>query len=707
MATSLSGVPARVLWVIKGLGPGGAERLLCAAARAHDHERFHIECAYVLPWKDHLAEELERAGVRTHCLSRKRTDWRWPLRLVELVRDGEWDIVHVHSPLPGSVARLAARAMPKAARPRLVSTEHNRWATHRGPTRWLNRFTSRWDDVSFAVTDEVRGSMTGAVAERAETLQHGIDVEATAKAVADRDAVRGELGIGLDEIVVGTAANFRPQKDYPNLLRAARLLADRDVPVRVVAVGQGPQEAETRQLRDDLGLADRVILTGFRDDAVRVMGACDVFTLASQWEGLPVALMEALALGLPVVATNVGGVGEEMHDGVNALLVPPRDPVALADGIERVVIDPLLRERLSAAASARAGDFDVHRAVDRIEAAYADLAPEAANAPAAPNRPPKRRPLPQGLNIREATPDDRPAIIELCRASLGWGDDPRFEQLFSWKHDQNAFGPSYMWVATDGDRIVGLRAFMRWEFVRGGEILRAVRAVDTATHPDYQGKGLFTAMTMHGLDVVKADGIDFVFNTPNDKSRPGYLKMGWQEVGKLPVAIRVASPRAAVRMARSRVASSHWPLDVGLGQPVLDVVSELSASDSSPLDRSTIATNVSTGFYEWRYGADFLGYRAVAGDGGHLVCRVRQRGRTKEFVTLDSPGLDLSSADRIAGRLLRANGLDHALRIGAVDARNGFVPAPGGPVVTWRSVCTEAMPPLPSWCVGMGDVELF
>ena len=107
-------MPARVLWVIKGLGPGGAERLLCAAARAHDQQHFHIECAYVLPWKDHLAEELERAGVKTHCLSRKRTDYRWPLRLAELVRDGEWDIVHVHSPLPGSVARLATRTMRKA-----------------------------------------------------------------------------------------------------------------------------------------------------------------------------------------------------------------------------------------------------------------------------------------------------------------------------------------------------------------------------------------------------------------------------------------------------------------------------------------------------------------------------------------------------------------------------------------------------------------
>ena len=308
-----------------------------------------------------------------------------------------------------------------------------------------------------------------------------------------------------------------------------------------------------------MGLTEQVILTGLREDAVRVMGACDIFTLASQWEGLPVALMEALALGLPVVATSVGGVGEEMQDGVDAVLVPPRDPVALADGIERVAIDPLLRERLSLAAFSRAGDFDVRRAVERVEAAYRDAAPAAAGQPEPQAPRPVRRPLPGGLDIREATLADRSSIIELCRASLGWGDDPRFEQLFSWKHDQNAFGPSYMWVATDGGRIVGLRAFMRWEFVRRGEVLRAVRAVDTATHPDYQGKGLFTAMTMHGLDVIRDDGVDFVFNTPNDKSRPGYLKMGWQEVGKLPVAIRVAGPGGAVRMARSRVASSHWP----------------------------------------------------------------------------------------------------------------------------------------------------
>lgn len=318
-----------------------------------------------------------------------------------------------------------------------------------------------------------------------------------------------------------------------------------------------------------------------------------------------------------------------------------------------------------------------------------------------------RRVVPTGLEIREATPADRPAIIELCRASLGWGDDPRFEQLFSWKHDENAFGPSYMWVATDGDRIVGLRAFMRWEFVRNREVLRAVRAVDTATHPDYQGKGLFTAMTLHGLDVIEADGIDFVFNTPNDKSRPGYLKMGWQEVGKLPVAIRVAGPRGALRVLRSRVASSHWPSEVDFGVPISELVSDLATDRRVATDPAAITTNVSSAFYRWRYGAGFLGYRVVPTDGGHLVVRVRQRGIAEELVVLDSPGLTLSVADRAARRLLRPQGLDHALRIGSSDLRQGFLPAPGGPAVTWRSVCTDAMPPLADWRICMGDVELF
>lgn len=696
----------RVLWVIKGLGPGGAERLLCAAAKAHDHRRLHIECAFVLPWKDHLAEELEQAGVRTHCVSKRRVDRLWPLKLARLVRGGNWDVVHVHSPLPGSVARLATRTMASNTRPILMSTEHNRWSTHRLPTRILNRLTSRWDAVSFAVSDEVHQSMAGPVRAHTETLRHGIDVVATAKEITRRIEIRDELGIGHDEFVVGTVANYRPQKDYPNLFQAARLLADRDVPVKIVAVGQGPQEVEIHQLRMDLGLEDRVILTGFRNDAVRVMGACDAFTLASQWEGLPVAIMEALALGLPIVATAVGGVAEQLTDGVDALFVPPRDPEALASEIARVAADGVLRSVLAARSTERAAEFDVHRAVNRIETAY-KISTVSAGVPSGP-MPVGRKPLTGGLDIRPATPDDRPAIMELCRASLGWSDDPRFEQLFSWKHDQNAFGPSYMWVATDRNRVVGVRPFMRWEFERGAEVLHAVRAVDTATHPDYQGRGLFTALTTHALDEVRDVGVDFVFNTPNDQSRPGYLKMGWKTVGRIPVSVRPARFHHIPKMIRSRVAASHWPLDFRFGLDLCDVVDSLALCLDQSRDPEVLKTRTSAPFLSWRYGADVLGYRVLRHEDGYLFVRLRQRGAGNEFVVLGSIGLSARQITDAATMCARRVKATHILRAGHYAAASGFVPALGyGPILTWHGLNQLAKPHATNWNFDLGDIEIF
>ena len=701
----------RVLWVVKGLGPGGAERLLVAAANAHDGERFQIECAYVLPWKDHLVGELESAGVRTHCLSVCRTDRRWPLRLAKLIRSGDYDVVHVHSPLPGSVARLAARSMRSADRPGIVSTEHNRWETHRLPTRLLNRTTSHWDDASFAVTDEVRESMSGRVGKRAVTLRHGIDVERVAAGRAHRSEVRAEFGIADEEFVVVTAANFRPQKDYPNLLGAARLLADRKVPVRIVAIGQGPQEAEMRALHESLDLADRVILTGFRDDATSVMAACDAFTLASKWEGLPVAVMEALAIGLPIVATNVGGMAEQLTDDVDALLVPSGDSEALAAAIERVATDHELRARLAKAALSRAPEFAVDRTVTEIEATYervARHAPANASTEVAPSARRSSAPRP-ALDIRPAEPDDRDAIITLLQRSLGSDGDPRYPELFAWKHDTNRFGPSPMWVATDGGRVVAFRALMRWEFVRGGKVLRAVRAVDTATDPDYQGRGLFRALTMHGLAKVKADGVDFVFNTPNDQSRPGYLKMGWREVGRLPAAVRFTGPTGALRAVRSRVPADRWSTDLDVGVPVLDWLETAGPAGRlpSPADVRGIRTNVDDEFLTWRFGTLRLGYRVVDDGDSAVIVRARMRGQSKELAVVAEFG-DPRATQRLAARTAKRAGCSYAIRIGHPNPATGYVGLPGGgPTLTWRAVNDAGFPPLSNWAVSLGDIELF
>jgi len=719
-------VAVRVLWVVKGLGPGGAERLLTNLARRHDSREFQIECAYVLPWKDHLAGELEDAGVVTHCVSRTRSDPRWPLALTRLIRSGDFDVVHVHSPLPGSVARVAA--LSASPRPMLMATEHNRWSTHRWPTRLVNSLTSRLDTVDLAVTDEVRSSMTGPARRRARVVRHGVDVEAVASSVVNRAAVRAELGLGADEFVAGTAANFRPQKDYPTLLAAARRLVDDGVPVRIVAVGQGPQENEIRALRDDLGLQDDVLLTGFRRDAVDVLAACDAFVLASAWEGLPVAVMEATAIGLPVVCTAVGGMAEQFTDGVDALLVPPGDPDALARALERVQGDEELRTRLGGAARLRAADFDVGAAAAELEDVYRSFGRPAATTrsdrsrrgstepmpeirPAATTRSDRSRsgstePMPE---IRPATERDHPEIIQLLGSSLGGAADGRRADLFRWKHVDNRFGPSPMWVATDEGRIVAFRALLRWEFVRGGETVRAVRAVDTATHPDHQGRGLFRRLTLHGLAEMKRDGVDWVFNTPNDQSRPGYLSMGWREVGRLPAAVHFTSPTGLVRAARSRVPAERWsePLDVGV-----DVEEWLAGGGpagrwGTPTDVRDIRTALDEDYLAWRFPSTLLGYRVVEDDQAAAVVRLRRRGTSTELVLAEGFGPQ-REVDRVVAAAARAAEASYTVRLGAPQMSSMVLRLPGGgPVLTWRGVCTEGMPPLPNWSLTMGDVELF
>jgi|GEM_PF-255120 len=704
----------RVLWVVKGLGPGGAERLLVAAAGATERARFSIECAYVLPWKDHLAGELERAGVRTSCLSRVRRDPLWPVRLVRLVRSGGWDVVHVHSPLPGSVARIAARSMPEDRRPGVVSTEHNQWGTHAMGTRVLERWTSRWDTTTFAVTDEVRGSMSGAAADRAVTLRHGIDVERVAAARVERAGVRSELGLAEDELVVGTVANYRPQKDYPTLLRAVRELADRGVRMSLVAVGQGPQAAEIEALVDELDIRDRVVLTGFRPDAVRVMAGCDVFTLASGWEGLPVALMEALALGLPVVATAVGGVAEELRDGLDALLVPPHDPVALASALEQVLTDSELRRALAAASRARAVEYDARRATEVIERAYGQAAraepPVPAPAPSAARRSGGRaEPAAPDVAVRRAVDADREDILRLLVRSLGAEGDDRYAALFAWKHDRNPFGPSPMWVATIDGRVTAFRTLMRWEFVRGGSVVRAVRAVDTATDPEFQGLGLFRRLTLHALDEVRADGVDLVFNTPNSQSRPGYLKMGWRDVGYVPAAVRFTSAAGAVRSARSRVPADRWSQPLAVGERFDEWLDRQDDHRWSTTARDVreLRTNRSRAFLAWRYGGDLLGYRAVEDGTTAVVCRARRRGRALELAVVDAFG-DPRASDRLAAAAARTAGADYVVRLGPPSARGAYVPLPGGgPALTWRDVCDPGPPPLSNWHLTLGDIELF
>ena len=325
----------------------------------------------------------------------------------------------------------------------------------------------------------------------------------------------------------------------------------------------------------------------------------------------------------------------------------------------------------------------------------------------------------KGLEVRPARPDDGPAVVRLLAASMQSDpDDERFAWLLRWKHERNPFGPSPAWVATSGDELVGYRPFLRWRFVGRGRSWDAVRAVDTATHPDHQGKGTFSALTLHGLDELRLAGVDFVFNTPNDQSRPGYLKMGWQLVDRVQPWVRPAGVSALARIARSRTLAGIWGEPFDAGAPAAEAFADDAATAallaaSRPVDDDRFRTARSPEYLRWRYPEEHLGYRVLTlgrdlAEGAACV-RLRRRGEALEATVGDLlvPGGDPAARRALVRLVVDRTGADYALLVGA-GARDLALPLPGqGPTLVWRHVNATEAPPAEAWDWSMGDLELF
>ncbi|HXF56069.1 MAG TPA: glycosyltransferase [Actinomycetota bacterium] len=359
----------RVLLLIKGLGRGGAERLVVGCARLG--RRFEYEVAYCLPWKDALVPDLTAAGIPVHCLGADAR--RWARRLRSLVRERRVDLVHAHSP----AVAVAARVTLPSSVP-ILYTEHNVWPRYRPATRWGNAVTFSRNAHVFAVSQEVANSIRYPPFLRwlplppVEPLVHGID-PARVAGWGQPDGARRELGIPDGVPVVTSIANFKPHKGHAHLVRAAQMVRRAVPEARFVLVGAGPLEREVRRQVVALGLEGAVVFTGSREDAPRIAAASDVFLLASEHEGLPIALLEAMAMGCPVVATRVGGVPEVVRHGRDGLIVPPSDSAASAEAVTCLLLDPELRRSMGEAARGRAAQFDLRVAVGRIEDVYEGL----------------------------------------------------------------------------------------------------------------------------------------------------------------------------------------------------------------------------------------------------------------------------------------------------------------------------------------------
>lgn len=369
---------ARILVLIKCLDRGGAERLVADLVASGDKEAFDYEVAFVLERDDTLVPSIRAAGVPVHNLgARGNWDLSWLARYRELLRRGRFDIVHSHLPYAAALGRLVVLSLPRSERPKLVYTEHSLWHKTSAPVRTLNRLTIGLESSVLAVSDVARDALPAPVRERTTVVVHGIDL-ASWRSVEDereehRASVREELGVEEGEVLAFNVANLRQEKGVDVLMASARMLFDDGVPVRFASIGVGPLREQLDSEHDRMGLGDRFKFLGQRLDVLRLLAGSDLFVLSSHHEGLPVALMEASSVGLPIVATRVGGIPTVLEDGVDALLVEPGNPAALAQAIRVLVNDEGLRVKLGEATRAKSSRFDINAATATVEGLYREL----------------------------------------------------------------------------------------------------------------------------------------------------------------------------------------------------------------------------------------------------------------------------------------------------------------------------------------------
>ncbi len=369
---------------------GGAERLALDIATRIDPERFRSSmCASRYPgWGTPTADEqaasallLER-GVSFIPLERRRRTHAIALRhLAAYLRRERVDILHAHmfgSNLWGTVlGRLAGV-------PVIIAHEHT-WSFEGEPLRKLldREVIGRFSNVFLAVSREDQRRMVEierVPAERIRFLANGIDGRAP---TPGRD-LRAEFAPGGGPLI-GAVGGLRRQKAYPCLLRAAAILKRSHPGLRVVIAGAGHERERLERLIEELGLEDTVSLLGRRLDGPDLLAALDVAVCASSYEGSPLAVMEYMEAGLPIVATRVGGVPDLIDDEVHGLLVEPGDPTALAAAVERMLADrPRALEMGARARERRRAEFDLDVMVRKVEALYEEQFAAVTGSSAAP-----------------------------------------------------------------------------------------------------------------------------------------------------------------------------------------------------------------------------------------------------------------------------------------------------------------------------------
>jgi glycosyltransferase involved in cell wall biosynthesis len=372
--------PVRVLELrsVRGTGGGPEKTILLGAARA-DRSRVHVVVCYIRDERDDVfslgsrardlgldyVEVTERHSLDTSVLS----------KLVDVVHEHRIDLVHAHEYKTDLLALLLARRTGIVP----LATAHG-WTGHSGRERFVYYPIDKWLLARYprviAVSSDIRNQLLryGARPDRLTVILNSIDPDAFRRQPERQASVRDGLGLPHDAVVVGAVGRAEPQKRFDLLLEAMVPVFRTRPDVRLVVAGDGSQLASLKQHARDIGVADVCTFTGHRQDVADLHHAFDLFVQSSEYEGTPNAVLEAMAMETPIVATDCGGTAELVSHDVHGLIVPVHDVPALTKAIERVLDEPTTaRERATAARRRIETDLSFATRTRKLEDIYVEL----------------------------------------------------------------------------------------------------------------------------------------------------------------------------------------------------------------------------------------------------------------------------------------------------------------------------------------------
>lgn len=372
-ATARPPGPIRVLELLVSAGVGGGPKHVFDLVTRLSRPEFSPLVA--APPDGPFFERFTKAGIEIHALALNRLN-PWTLaRLCRVARRGGAHLIHSHGKGAGLYGRLAAWLLGIPA----VHTFHGiHYQDYSPAARWLYLVLERRlgrltrTVITLSRAQEAEGIALGLFpSSRSAVVPNGIDVGEVDTLVASQAIPRAAIGLGPEDRVVGCVARFDPVKGLDILLETTRRLRERIPGLRLVLVGEGPEETRLRRLAGEFGLGSVVTFAGVVEDALRMFPAWDLYISASRREGLPYAVLEAMACRLPIVATDIPGHREVVIDGTTGILVPPDDPETLAGKIAVLLADRPRRERFGEAGRERVMEaFGIKPMVRRIEELY-------------------------------------------------------------------------------------------------------------------------------------------------------------------------------------------------------------------------------------------------------------------------------------------------------------------------------------------------